>query len=69
MNTVTVSPKFQIVIPREIREKFEIRPGNKLQMINFDGRIELVAIRTAVSLKGFIKGKGHSFHRDEEDRR
>jgi len=42
MLTVTVSPKFQIIIPKLIRQKLDIQPGQKLQIVSFDGRIEYV---------------------------
>jgi len=68
MSTVMVSPKFQIVIPREIREKNQISAGQRLQMISFDDRIELIPVRKMSSTRGFLKGYDSRFTRDEEDR-
>lgn len=68
MSTVTVSSKFQIVIPREIREKNRIVAGQRLQLISLNGRIELVPVREMSSMRGFLKGFDASFERDEEDR-
>lgn len=68
MSTVLVSPKFQVVIPREIREQANITVGQRLQMISFDDRIELVPVRKMKSARGFLKGFNCSFSRDEEDR-
>lgn len=68
MSTVLVSPKFQVVIPREIREQSNITVGQRLQMISFDDRIELVPVRKMKNTRGFLKGYNCSFIRDEEDR-
>ena len=68
MNAVTVSPKYQVVIPREIRERMHIQPGEKLQVISFDDRIELVPIRPMRKMRGFLKGFNSNFKRDKRDR-
>jgi AbrB family looped-hinge helix DNA binding protein len=56
MPTVTLSPKYQVVIPREIREQLELAPGQKIQAVLYDGRIELIPVRPAKELRGFLKG-------------
>lgn len=56
METVTISPKFQVVIPKGIRERLKLRSGQKVQAILYDARIELVPVRPAKALKGFVKG-------------
>jgi AbrB family looped-hinge helix DNA binding protein len=53
---VTVSSKYQIVIPREIRESLGIKPGTQLHALEFRGRLELVPIKTARQARGFLKG-------------
>jgi AbrB family looped-hinge helix DNA binding protein len=68
MNSVTLSSKFQVVIPRRVREKLGLRAGEKLQVIGFDGRIELLPVRPMRELRGFLKGLDASFNRDEDDR-
>lgn len=68
MDSVTVSPKFQVVIPKAVRERINIRPGEKLQVLSFDNRIELVRIRPLDQMRGFLKGLDPSFSRDEKDR-
>lgn len=68
MEAVTVSPKYQVVIPRAVRERAHIRAGERLQIISFDDRIELVPIRPMRSMRGFLKGFDPVFVRDEEDR-
>lgn len=56
MQTVTLSPKFQVVIPQAIREALELRPGEKFQVVSYDGRIELIPVRTMKQSRGFLKG-------------
>ncbi len=68
MDIVTLSSKFQVVIPRRIRERIRLKPGTKLQVISFDDRIELVPLRPMREMKGFLKGLDSTFQRDEEDR-
>jgi AbrB family looped-hinge helix DNA binding protein len=68
MDTVTVSPKYQVVIPLAVRERNHIRVGERLQVISFDGRIELIPVRPMRSMRGFLKGFDARFERDEEDR-
>lgn len=55
MQTVTVSPKFQVVIPKEIRNALKLRPGQKMRVIEYDGRIELIPDRDISELRGFLK--------------
>ena len=68
MDTVTLSPKFQVVIPKRIRERMCLRPGEKLQVISFDDRIELIPVRPMAEMKGFLKGFDPSFKREDQDR-
>ena len=56
MQTVTVSPKFQVVIPKEIRESMGIMSGQKIQMLTYRNRIELIPIKPMKKLKGILKG-------------
>ena len=56
MTTITVSSKYQIVIPAKIREALGIRPGEKLHAIEYRGRIELVPVRSTKSARGSLKG-------------
>jgi AbrB family looped-hinge helix DNA binding protein len=52
METVTVSPKYQIVIPKSIREALDLKPGQKLEMIMFRGAVHLVPSRSIEELCG-----------------
>ncbi len=66
MTTVTVSPKYQIVIPKEIREESGIVSGQKIQMINYRDRIHLIPIEPMENLRGFLKGMDTTLERDED---
>ena len=66
MQTVTVSPKFQIVIPRNIRQSLHLRPGQKMQVIEYDARIELIPDRDITELRGFLKGINTEFEREND---
>jgi AbrB family looped-hinge helix DNA binding protein len=56
MNAVTISPKFQVVIPKNVREKLHLVPGQKLQVISFGNRIELIPQRDLKEMRGFLRG-------------
>lgn len=68
MEPVTLSSKYQLVIPRRIREKMGLRPGEKFHVISIDDRIELVPVRPMSEMRGFLKGLDSSFEREREDR-
>lgn len=56
METVKVSPKYQVVIPRAIRESMGIRAGQRVQVLQYQDRIELMPIRPVKTMRGFLKG-------------
>ena len=56
MTIVTISPKFQVVIPQAIRESLGLAPGQKVQAIQYEGRIEFIPVRPAKSMRGMLKG-------------
>lgn len=56
MQFVTVSPKFQVVIPRAVRVAMGLAPGVKLQVMQVEDRIELIPVRSCQSLRGSLKG-------------
>jgi len=68
MDTVTLSPKFQVVIPRRVRERMKLRAGEKFEVISFDDRIELIPIRPMSEMRGFLEGLDPTFERENEDR-
>jgi len=66
MHTVTVSPKFQVVIPKLIRDALRLRPGQKMKVMEYDGRIEFIPDRDISELKGFLKGINTEFVREDD---
>ena len=66
METVMVSPKFQVVIPRAIRESLNLRPGQKVQVIRYGDRIELILLRPAKKMRGFLKGMDTTVERETD---
>ncbi len=68
METVTISPKFQVVIPKSVREKLGLVPGQKVHAVAYRDRIEFLPVRPARQLRGSLRGLDMSFDRDEEDR-
>jgi AbrB family looped-hinge helix DNA binding protein len=66
MNTVTVSPKFQVVIPRQIRKRMGLEPGMRLHVFNHDDRVEFIPVRSPKSMRGILKGMNTSIDREED---
>ena len=68
MDTVTVSPKFQVVVPRAIREDLNIKPGKRLVVIEKEGTIHLIPVGKITGMRGFAKGVSSKGLRDESER-
>lgn len=66
METIKVSPKYQVVIPRNVRETMDLKPGTRLQVVQFEDRIELIPLRSAKSLRGSLPGLDTRVPRDED---
>ena len=66
MDVTTVSPNYQVVIPKRVREQFDLKPGQVLQVIALPGRIELVPSRSVSALRGFLENENTS--EQESDR-
>ena len=66
MGTVTISPKFQVVIPKEIREKLGLSPGQRVEAIAYENRIELIPLRPILQMRGFLKGIDTSIKREAD---
>jgi AbrB family looped-hinge helix DNA binding protein len=66
MTTVTVSPKYQIVIPKEIRNKFHLIPGQKVQVIPYNNRIEVIPEKKISDMRGFLRGIDTSVKRESD---
>ncbi len=66
MIAVTVSPKFQVVIPKEVRDSLGIVSGQKIQVLTYRNRIELIPIKAMKKMKGFLKGINTDVKRDKD---
>ena len=66
MTAVTVSPKFQVVIPKDVRESMGIFSGQKIQVLTYKNRIELIPIKPMKKLKGFLKGIDTDVERNKD---
>lgn len=56
MTTVTVSTKYQVVIPEDVRKSMGVRPGEKFQVVSYDGRVQLIPLRRMRDMKGSLRG-------------
>jgi AbrB family looped-hinge helix DNA binding protein len=66
METVTVSPKFQVVIPSRIRESLGVEPGQKVKVILYDNRIEMIPVKPIRETRGFLEGIDTSVDREPD---
>ncbi len=64
MNTVTVSSKYQVVIPKEVRDRIDLKVGSTMEVISYGNRIELIPIQPMNKLKGLFKGINTDIPRD-----
>ena len=68
MEAVTISPKYQVVIPKSVRRQMRLVPGQKVQVIAYGDRIEFIPLKPARELRGMLRGLDTTFERDREDR-
>jgi len=66
MSTVTVSPKYQVVIPLAVREALRLSPGEKLRVMRYQDRVELIPVRPLQEMRGFLKGMDTLIEREED---
>ena len=66
MTTVTISPKFQVVIPLAIRKALGMSPGEKLQVVPYENRIELIPVKKMKETRGFLKGMKTNVQREKD---
>jgi AbrB family looped-hinge helix DNA binding protein len=66
VDTVTISSKFQMVIPRSAREKWNVKPGQKVRLIVYGNRLEVIPVRDIKEAHGFLKGMSSEIEREED---
>lgn len=66
MDTVTLSPEFQVVIPRAIREALHLMAGEKLHVMRYADRVEFIPIRTVRQMRGFLRGMDTTITREDD---
>lgn len=66
MNTVMVSPEFQVVIPLEVRQALDIHPGQEVQVIQYDNRVELISLRPIHEARGLLTGIDTTIEREPD---
>ena len=66
MESVKISPKYQVVIPKKLRESLNLSPGQKVQMVAFENRIEMIPVRKISDMKGFLKGIDTTVEREKD---
>jgi AbrB family looped-hinge helix DNA binding protein len=67
METVTISSKYQIVIPQEVRKQFNLKPGQKLMFIPYNGTLRVVIVPPIKKARGMLKGMDTENIREEVD--
>jgi AbrB family looped-hinge helix DNA binding protein len=66
MESVKISPKYQVVLPRKVRKSLQLKPGQKVQVIEYGNRIELIPERKISEMRGFLKGINMHLDREED---
>ncbi len=66
MEAVKISPKYQVVIPKKLRELLNLSPGQKVQMVAFEDRIEMIPVKKISEMKGFLKGIDTTVEREKD---
>ena len=66
MEAVKISPKFQVVIPKKVRESMQLKPGQQMQVIEYGNRVELIPTKNVESMRGFMKGINTEFKREDD---
>jgi len=66
MNTVTLSPKFQVVIPQAIRQALQLKAGEKLRVLRYGYRVEFIPVRSIQEMRGFLRGMDTTIEREDD---
>lgn len=62
----TISPKYQVVIPRELRESLDLKPGEKVEFLQYENRIEMIPVRDIKKMRGYLKGIDTTVERERD---
>lgn len=68
MRTVVISPKYQIVIPKEVREALNLAPGERLHIFHYQNRLVIMPVKNIKKMRGFLQGINAEIERDRSDR-
>ena len=66
MATVTLSSKFEVLIPQDVCEALHLSAGEQLRVVPYDGRVELIPVRAIQSMRGLLRGIDTHVERDED---
>ncbi|MBU0712227.1 AbrB/MazE/SpoVT family DNA-binding domain-containing protein [bacterium] len=66
MHTVKISPKYQVVIPKDVRNTMNLKPGQQIQILQYQDRIEMIPFKNIADMKGFLKGINTDFYREDD---
>lgn len=66
MDTVKLSPKYQVMIPKSVREALKLRPGQEVAVMRYRGRIELVPMRPVAEMRGMLRGIETKIDREQD---
>lgn len=66
MTIVTISSRYQVVIPKDVRERLRLKPGQKVQALPFKGRVELIPLDPIETVRGFVRGMDTTVPREED---
>jgi AbrB family looped-hinge helix DNA binding protein len=66
VESITVSPKYQVVIPKQVRKTLKLSPGQKIQVVVYEDRMELIPVRPLKKMRGFLKGIDTDVPREED---
>jgi AbrB family looped-hinge helix DNA binding protein len=66
MEAVKISPKYQVVIPKKLRNALNLTPGQQVQMVAYEDRIEMIPVKKLSEMKGFLKGINTTVEREPD---
>jgi AbrB family looped-hinge helix DNA binding protein len=66
MTVVTISSRFQVVIPKDVRERLNLKPGQQVDAIPFRGRVELIPVEPVEAMRGALRGIDTTVPRDDD---